>query len=238
MAETRIFNPYISVDCVVFGYDGESLKLLTIKRQVNENDLILNDRKLPGSIILENEDLDSAANRTLLEYTGLRNIYLHEFKAFGDPNRCSEKDKLWLERTTNINKFGRIVTISYISLIILSPKVLLFTNRLDNEWLNIENIEKVPFGFDHKKIVLTALERIRVDISLRHDILFELLPKKFTMSQLRNLYDNIFQTNSDVRNFQKKMMTLPGLTQLSERERGVSHRAARYYTYKRSIKKI
>ena len=111
MSIENLYNPHISVDSVVFGFDGEKLKVLLIERSIDEQNELYNDKKLQGSIILNNEDLDEAASRILTELTGLKNIYLSQFKSFGNPNRTSNpRDILWLERTTQLKihlTFGR-----------------------------------------------------------------------------------------------------------------------------------
>ena len=103
MTEKTIYNPHVSVDCVIFGFDGEKLKVLLIERNIDEQHINYNDKKLPGSIILNDEDLDSAANRVLTELTGLKNIYLSQFRSFGNPTRTQNpRDILWLENTTQL----------------------------------------------------------------------------------------------------------------------------------------
>ena len=86
MSNENIYNPHVSVDCVVFGFDGEKLKVLLVERSIAEQNEMYNDKKLPGSIILQDEDLDTAASRVLNELTGLKNIYLSQFKSFGSRN--------------------------------------------------------------------------------------------------------------------------------------------------------
>ena len=97
------YNPHVSVDCVVFGFDGEKLKVLLIERTINEEEGFYSDKKLPGSIIYEEEDLDSAAKRILTELTGLKNVFLTQFQSFGDPDRTNNpRDINWLEKTTQM----------------------------------------------------------------------------------------------------------------------------------------
>ena len=98
------YNPHVSVDCVIFGFDGEQLKVLLIERTIKEQNEMYNDKKLPGSIILNNEDVDSAATRVLNDLTGLKNIYLSQFRSCGDPARTSNpRDVLWLENTMQLS---------------------------------------------------------------------------------------------------------------------------------------
>ena len=115
--KTPLANNHISVDCVVIGFDGEQLKVLLIKRAGEEEGEIFHDMKLPGSLIYMDEDLDEAAKRVLNELTGLKNVNLMQFKAFGSKNRTKDpRDVHWLERAMQ-SKVERIVTIAYLSLV-------------------------------------------------------------------------------------------------------------------------
>jgi len=237
MPDSTLYNPHISVDCVVFGFDGEKLKVLLIERrleeQVDEQSELYNDKKLPGSIILNDEDIDDAASRVLNELTGLKNIYLRQFKSFGNPARTNNpRDILWLERTTQL-KIGRIVTVAYVALIKIDRKLVFNADDSSANWYDVNEIAKMTLAFDHNKIIQTGLEHIRHRVDVEPHLLFELLPKKFTISQLRILHDVLHQTRSDVRNFQKKVSQMPYLVMLDETEEGVPHRAARLYKYKK-----
>ena len=114
---TPLANNHISVDCVVIGFDGEQLKVLLVKRAGEEEGEVFHDMKLPGSLIYMDEDLDEAAQRVLNELTGLKNVNLMQFKAFGSKNRTKDpRDVHWLERAMQ-SKVERIVTIAYLSLV-------------------------------------------------------------------------------------------------------------------------
>ena len=233
MSNENIYNPHVSVDCVVFGFDGEKLKVLLIERSINEQNELFNDKKLPGSIILNDEDLDDAASRILNELTGLKNIYLSQFKSFGNPNRTKNpRDILWLENTTQL-KIGRIVTVAYVALIKIDRKIVFNTDDTSANWYDVNEISNMSLAFDHNQIIENGLLHIRHRLDVEQHLLFELLPKKFTISQLRILHDVVHQTRSDVRNFQKKVAQIPSLIMLDETEEGVPHRAARLYKYKR-----
>lgn len=240
MSEKTVYKPEISVDCVVFGFDGERFKVLLVQRNDDTADEELNEynnRKLPGSIIHPNEDLDSAAYRILEECTGLTNIYLSQFKAFGKPVRNTEADRPWMEKVTKLG-ISRLVTVAYFALIKINNRVKQQSGQKGQTiWLNIEDYRHEHLAFDHKEIIGAALENIRRMLKFEPDLMFELLPKKFTMSQLRSLHDAIYQKPSDVRNFQKRMMQLEGISALPETEVGVPHRAARYFTYTKQPKR-
>ena len=233
MTEQITYNPHVSVDCVVFGFDGEKLKVLLIERNIDEQNAQYNDKKLPGSIILNNEDLDDAANRVLTELTGLKNIYLSQFRSFGNPTRTENpRDILWLENTTQL-KIGRIVTVAYVALIKIDRKIQVKKDDTKANWYELSKVPSIYLAFDHAEIINKGLEYIRNRMDVEPHLLFELLPRKFTISQLRSLYDTVHQTRSDVRNFQKKVAQWPYVVALDELEEGVAHRAARLYKYKR-----
>jgi len=233
MPNSTLYNPHVSVDCVVFGFDGEKLKVLLIERSINEQNELYNDKKLPGSIILNDENLDDAASRVLNELTGLKNIYLSQYKSFGNPNRTNNpRDILWLENTTHL-KIGRIVTVAYVALIKIDRKIVFNTEDTSANWYDVNEINNMQLAFDHNQIIENGLQHIRHRLDVEPHLLFELLPHKFTISQLRILHDVVHQTRSDVRNFQKKVAQMSNLVMLDEVEEGVPHRAARLYKYKK-----
>ena len=233
MPNQNVYNPHVSVDCVVFGFDGEKLKVLLIERNITEQNELYNDKKLPGSIILNDEDLDTAASRVLTELTGLKNIYLSQFRSFGNPKRTENpRDILWLENTMQL-KIGRIVTVAYVALIKIDRKIQVKYDNTKANWFDLSEVAAMNLAFDHAEIIRKGLEYIRHNLDIEPHLLFELLPRKFTISQLRSLYDTVHQTSSDVRNFQKKVSQWPYVIALDELEEGVPHRAARLYKYKK-----
>ena len=233
MPNEIIYNPHVSVDCVDFGFDGENLKVLLIERIISDQNELYNDKKLPGSIILADEDLDEAANRVLNELTGLKNIYLSQFHSFGNPSRTENpRDVLWLEKTTQL-KIGRIVTVAYVAMIKIDRKIQFKGDETSANWYNLNEVQVMNLAFDHSLIISKGLEHIRHQSEIEPNLLFELLPRKFTITQLQSLYDTLNQTKSDVRNFRKKVAQLPYIVALDEVEEGVPHRAARLYKYKK-----
>ncbi|MDR1724464.1 MAG: NUDIX domain-containing protein [Tannerella sp.] len=225
----RQYNPYVSVDCVVFGFDCRDINVLLIERRINENNHDYNDKKLPGSLIYMDENLDEAAARVLTELTGLKNIPLSQFHSFGDPGRSSNpRDVLWLEKTTH-TKIGRIVTVGYVALIKINRRITLDSPDRSANWFNVSDIGGINLAFDHAQIIRKGLEYIKHWLNVEPDLMFKLLPRKFTLSQLRLLYDAVNQTHSDVRNFQKKVKNWNNIVELDEFEKNVPHRAARLY---------
>ena len=188
MLSDSIYNPHVSVDCVVFGFDGEKIKVLLIERSITEQNELYNDKKLPGSIILADENLEDAATRVLTELTGLKNIYLSQFMSFGNPSRTSNpRDILWLENTMQL-KIGRIVTVAYVALIKIDRKIQVKSDNTQANWYNLNEVPDINLAFDHAEIIKKGLEHIRHNLDIEPHLLFELLPRKFTISQLRVLY--------------------------------------------------
>ena len=220
-------NNHISVDCVVIGFDGVQLKVLLVKRMGEEEGEVFHDMKLPGSLIYMDEDLDEAAQRVLHELTGLKNVNLVQFKAFGSKNRTKNpKDVHWLERAQRA-KVERIVTIAYLSLVKIDRALNRNLDECQASW--------VAMAFDHNLIIKEALSYIRQYVEINPSALFELLPRKFTAAQLRVLYELVYEKRIDVRNFHKKMAQMEYVVPLDEKQEGVSHRAARFYRFEKKV---
>lgn len=224
-------NNHISVDCVVFGYDGENLNVLLIKRNYTEdNGEVYMDYKLPGSLIYQDEDLDDAASRVLRELTGVSDVSLTQFRAFGSKDRTSDpRDRDWLEKEQT--KVQRIVTIAYFSLVKLDKTLEKTVDTNVAEWRKLSDLSEIgDLAFDHNYIIEEALKAIRRETDNNRALIFELLPKKFTASQLRMLMQLLSGKQLDVRNFHKKISQLSYIVPLDERQR-VAHRAARFYRF-------
>ena len=195
-------NNHISVDCVVIGFDGEQLKVLLIKRAGEEEGEIFHDMKLPGSLIYMDEDLDEAAKRVLNELTGLKNVNLMQFKAFGSKNRTKDpRDVHWLERAMQ-SKVERIVTIAYLSLVKIDRALNRDLDNYQASWVAMPDIKAL--AFDHNLIIKEAITYVRQYVEFNPSSLFDLLPRKFTASQLRTLYELVYDKQYDVRNFHEK----------------------------------
>ena len=230
---TPLANNHISVDCVVVGFDGDRLKVLLIKRVGDDEGLAFHDMKLPGSLIYKDEDLDGAAMRVLSELTGLKNVDLIQFKAFGSKNRTSNpKDVRWLERAQKA-QVESIVTIAYLALVKIDRALSRNLETFQADWVALDDIQDL--AFDHNLIIKEALIYIRQYVESNPAALFELLPRKFTASQLRTLYELIYNKTIDVRNFHKKIALMEYVLPLEERQQGVAHRAARYYRFDKKL---
>lgn len=226
-------NNHISVDCVVVGFDGSQLKVLLIKRVGEDDGLAFHDMKLPGSLIYKDEDLDGAAMRVLNELTGFKNVDLIQFKAFGSKNRTSNpKDVRWLERAQKA-QVESIVTIAYLALVKIDKTLNRNLEMFQADWVALDDIQDL--AFDHNLIIKEALVYIRQYVESNPAAMFELLPRKFTASQLRTLYELIYNKSIDVRNFHKKIALMEYVIPLDERQQGVAHRAARYYRFDKKI---
>ena len=228
-------NNHISVDCVVMGFDGEQLKVLLIRRMGEEEGEVFHDMKLPGSLIYMDEDLDEAAARVLNELTGLKNVRLVQFKAFGSKDRTKDpRDVHWLERAMK-SKVERIVTIAYLSLVKIDRALNKGLENYQACWVALQDIGNL--AFDHNLIIREAQTYIRQYVDTNPAALFDLLPRKFTASQLRTLYELVYGKAVDVRNFHKKIAMMEYVIPLEERQQGVAHRAARFYRFDKKIYK-
>jgi 8-oxo-dGTP diphosphatase len=225
-------NPHISVDCVIFGYDNLSLKVLVIDRNKGVNNhekSAQSSLKLPGSMVYDNEELDMAANRVLHELTGLDNIYLQQFKVFGSPERLNNKADLnWLQADTGM-KINRVVTIAYYSLIKLHN-----TKNTDDQLIWVDVNELPTLAFDHSQIIQSGLLALRNQLH-NEPIAFELLSKRFTIRQLLVLYEIILGKSLDNRNFRKSITKWKYIVPANEKETNVAHKPAQYFKFDRRI---
>lgn len=231
-----VIDVHVSVDCVVIGFDGERFRVLLVRQVGKQTDGKFNDWKLPGSPIYVDEDLDEAAKRVLTELTGLKNIRMNQFKAYGSKDRTSDpRDVVWLEHFHWIKegRVGRIVTVAYLALLKIDQHNKQLTTTYDARWTPVSEVG--PLAFDHNRILKDAMEVIRHYVESSPSVMFDLLPRKFTASQLRVLFQLIYNKEFDVRNFHKKIALMPYVVPLEEKEKGVAHRAARYYRFDRKI---
>ncbi|HOS45908.1 MAG TPA: NUDIX domain-containing protein, partial [Paludibacter sp.] len=223
---------FVSVDCVVFGFDNENLNILLVKRE-KEPTTEFKNMKLPGSLIYNDEDVDDAANRVLYELTGIRRMSLRQFRCFASPDRARNvEDQKWLDKEYQPN-INRLITVAYLSLCKIDRKLVNISKYKDSVWLPISELPQMPF--DHNLIVEESLSEIRKWVESEPVVIFELLPSKFTISQVRKLYEAIYNKKIDVRNFHKKIAAMPYVVALNEKQQNVSHRAARYYKFDKTI---
>lgn len=205
----------LSIDCVIFGFDKGELKTLFIKRNTEPCKGMMS---LPGGFIYINENLTDAPARRLKDLTGMDNIFMREAGTFGDIHRYPER---------------RVITIAYYALIKISD----YTIRAGEDaqeatWISVDNIPEMPF--DHTKIFEAALNKLRKHVR-SEPIGFNLLPQKFTITELQTLYEAILDTTFDKRNFRKKLAKMNLLVDLQEKQKNVSHRAANLYSFDKKI---
>ncbi|MCQ2245572.1 MAG: NUDIX domain-containing protein [Bacteroidaceae bacterium] len=231
----RTVNPHVSVDCVLLAFDGTQLYVLLVRRSNEIVEEGFTTLKLPGSLIYEDEDIDDSARRVLHELTGLQQVNMRQFKAFGKKERSNNPmDKKWVTRFHSLQQNpGRIVSIGYVSLMRLDRKLTQLTDLYEPEWIPVKEVPEM--AFDHNEILNEALLSIRRYTQMEPSILFDLLPKKFTAAQFRTLWKLIYDKQQDVRNFHKKMISMEYIVETGEIESGVAHRAARYYKFDKVI---
>jgi 8-oxo-dGTP diphosphatase len=197
-----------AIDCIIFGFDGQHIKILLIKRGFQP----AKDRwSLMGGFVKENEGLDEAANRILKQLTGLKGIYLEQLHAFGDPHRDP------MERT---------ISVAYFALIDINKYEKQISDDYHAEWFTIT--ERPKLIFDHDEMVAMAREKLKYKAG-HHPILFELLPGKFTLPQLQTLYEEIFDSTLDKRNFIRKILSTGLLIKQKGKDKKNSKRGAFYY---------
>jgi len=229
-------HPNISVDCVIFGFDFKELNVILVQRVLVDpfsNQKLIDDLTLAGNHVYLDEPLEQAARRVLFDLTGLHDIFLEQFYASGDPNRLAKpSDQLWL-KSINKNPSERVVSVCYYSLINSTAVTIAKKDRIVL-WVPMKEVQKLELAFDHAQILEHALQALRN--KLKHEpISFELLPEKFTLSQLQRLYEVVFDTEFDKRNFRKKVNKMKYIVKLEEKQVGVSHKPATYFSFDRNI---
>ena len=222
----------VSVDCALFGFDGERLKLLLIRQKTSDAGPLSEaelQMALPGDFVKTEESLHHAAGRVLHELTGLHEVYLKQFHAFGDPNRVKGlKDQHWL-RTFRANPENRVMTVAYFGLVSLHdhiPQAASFAG--DAFWIEVDELPDL--AFDHDDIAELALVTLREQLESKH-IGFEMLPKKFTLRQLQSLHEVVLNKKLDKRNFRKNVKRMDHVVPLNEKEEGVLHKPAQLFTF-------
>ena len=205
-------RPALAVDCVVFGLDQSDLKVLLIQRKLEPAHLWA----LPGGFVHVDETLDDAARRELREEAGVTDAFLEQLYTFGELDRDPRE---------------RVVTVAYYALVKLGDhKIRAATDAEGVAWFGLDDLPRL--AFDHRRIIDVAHERLRGKVRYA-PIGFELLPPRFTLTQLQRLYELVLGTDLDKRNFRKKILSMDLLVETDEVETGVRHRAARLYRFDR-----
>ena len=207
-------RPALTTDCIIFGLDEDDVKVLLIKRGLAP---FKGQWALPGGFLRPGENPDQCARRELAEETDLENIYLEQLYTFGEPSRDPRE---------------HVVTIAYFALVnLLEHPPTANTDADDAAWFPFDEVPKL--AFDHDKILTTARQRLTA--KLRYTpAAFELLPEKFTLPELQNLFERILATSLDKRNFRKKLLKLGILIETDEVQQDPARRAARLYLFDRA----
>jgi 8-oxo-dGTP diphosphatase len=200
----------VAVDCIIFGFDGSQLKALLIKRGFEPEK---GKWSLMGGFVGKNENAEQAAARVLYQLTGMKNIYMEQLYTFTDIHR---------------DPAGRVISIAYFALINIADYSEQLQLEHEARWFSLNKIPALIF--DHKRMVAKAKELLRQKV-VHHPIGFELLPSKFTLPQLQSLYEAIYETPLDKRNFTKKMLSLGILNKLNEKDKESSRKGAFYYVF-------
>lgn len=242
----NIFNnqtyiPQLAIDCVIFGYKDKELKVLISKLHL-KGDIY----SLPSGFIFQKEGIDEAAHRILRERTGISNIFLEHYKNFGQANRTNkaifqrimEQNKEFFE---NENVFfsqedfewlsSRFISLGYYALVDIN-KVTPTKTELDEsmEWYNIHEVPTMMI--DHKEMIEKALESLRLNLDT-NIIVLNLLPETFTMKEVQDLYETIFEKTYARNNFQAKILDLGVLERLEKKFTGASNKAPYLYRFRK-----
>lgn len=210
----HFFNIAVSVDCVIFGYIEKELKVLLIKSDLAEFSGLYS---LLGDLVMPNEHMEDAPYRVLRERTGLHDVYLEQVHTFGAINR---------------HPSGRVITTAYYSLVDIKTHKPELTDN-DLHWHKVGELHKM--AFDHKEILLTCLRRLQEGV-MEKPIVFNLLPEKFSLRELQDLYEAILGAELDRRNFRKRITLKNWLVDLNEMEDNVPHRPGKLYKLRSQLK--
>lgn len=203
--QTRIL---VAVDCIIFGFDGENLKLLLIQRGFEPEK---NKWSLMGGFVEPGESTDEAAARILKQLTGLEGVYMEQMQVFGELHRDP------IERT---------ISIAYFAFIDIHKYEKQLSDDFHAEWFPLKDAPKLIF--DHNTMVEKAREMLRYKAAL-HPLLFELLPEKFTIPQVQTLYESVYDTELDKRNFSRKLLSTGLLIRQDDKDKEGSKKGAYYY---------
>lgn len=200
----------VALDCIIFGFDRRGLKLLLIKRDFEPEK---GKWSLMGGFLNRDEGLDKAADRVLYNLTGLRNVYLEQLYGFGEVDRDP------VERT---------ISIAYYALINIREHDKELVEKYGAKWFPVDDLPDLIF--DHNDMVEAAKRRLKYRAS-HEPVGFELLPDKFTMPQLQDLYEDIYETKLDKRNFRRRILSMNILTKTDEKQKKYSKKGAYLYRF-------
>lgn len=200
----------VAVDCIIFGFDGRTLKALLIRRGFEPEK---GKWSLMGGFINKDESAEDAASRVLFQLTGIHDIYMEQLSTFSEIDR---------------DPAGRVISIAYFALINIADYSEQLQFDHEARWFPLDKLPTLIF--DHRKMVAKAKHKLKQQVA-NHPIGFELLPLKFTLPQLQSLYEAIYEAPLDKRNFSKKMLSLGILKKLNEKDKLSSRKGAFYYVF-------
>ncbi len=204
------FTSAFSVDCIIFGYSEGKIKALLIKRAMEPYE---NFWAVPGDLVYPAEDLPQAAERVLLELTGLSNVHMHQSQSFGKPNRHPN---------------GRVITIAYFALIRIDDFEIKASSWADDiKWTAMDEIPEL--AFDHNFILSETYSLLKQKL-LNEPVCFDLLPERFTLNEMQQLYEFALETEMDKANFRKKIKYVPMIAH-DEKQQNVKHRPAKLFSF-------
>ena len=231
-------NHSLSVDCVLFGYNDKALNVLLVDRDYNIGGGIKRDSKLPGRMIFDNESLAVSAQKIAREMLGIIDFRLTQLHIFSNPNRVTPEELNWINEHHGIHT-DRVVTVAYYGVVKLNDSLIKRSATKGAHWVEVDSITSL--AMDHKEILSMALSALNREL-LETPIAFELLPRRFTIRQLQNLYGAILGIEIDNRNFRKQILTSGIIKATGEKEINVAHKPAEFYlfdrkAYERIVKK-
>jgi len=201
---------YVAVDCIILGFNNNELNVLLYKRNFEP---MKGEWSLMGGFVRSDESLDEAATRVLTDCTGIDTIFMEQIGAYGDITR----------------DYGeRVISVAYYALVNMNDFSEVLLEQYNAKWTKVTGVPQMIF--DHKLMLTDALSRLKRKAATR-PIGFNLLPEKFTLPQLQCLYEAIYQTPLDKRNFRKKLNAMDILEKLDEKDKKNSKRGAFYYMF-------
>ena len=223
-----VFIPSVSVDCIILGFNSGRIKVLLCKFKASDKWMV------PSGFLAKDEDPDESAKRVLAQRTGLEDVYLKQFYFFGRKGRVGVDDNVETLRCLNVYPdrgncyLDRFISLGYYSLIKYDDARLGASDHEDVAWFDIDD---TPILYvDHKELIDIAIITIRRQIGFI-PIGFELLPSKFTMPELRSIYEAILGRELDRRNFQRKMLSIGYIRPLNETRRVGAHKSPNLYAF-------
>lgn len=203
----------LAVDCIIFGFDGNRLKALLVKRNLEPG---FGKWSLMGGFVQKEESVKDAATRVLNQLTGLTDVYMEELGCFGDVNR---------------DPGGRVVSIAFFALIKINDYSASLMKEHNSKWFELDHLPALIF--DHGEMIRQAKERLREKVA-EHPAGFTLLPRKFTLQQLQGLYEAIYEKKMDKRNFTRRILELGILKKLDEKEKTTSRKGAFLFIFEKN----